>query len=360
MLYDRDELLARTDLAALADELLGDHHGHGRSARWPSPVPGHPQTGRTPPMSVFTDRHGTQRWTCFATGANGTAIDLVTTATGRTVADAIHWLAQRAHLTPGVPGPVHRESQPPPCAAAVGPSGELHAYLESCERALWEPAGRRILQWLTEERGLDPAVLHRNRVGADPGPRTLARSPGLPHRGPAAVFPVLDQAGHAVYLQARYLHPPSGTGKYDNPASSHGTNPRIGWIEPSHGPTSGPTVVTEGIPDALAAATAGYRAAALLGAGIPNPAVARQLADHPGLLVTVLDADCAGRNGATRLADLLARAGRTDTVDIEPPAGDLNGWLVEQGRAAFTLQLRIAIGLQSAARPSRGRSRSIA
>ena len=36
MRYDRDELLARTDLAALADELLGFHVGNGRNARWPS------------------------------------------------------------------------------------------------------------------------------------------------------------------------------------------------------------------------------------------------------------------------------------------------------------------------------------
>lgn len=35
--YDREDLLARTDLPTLADELLGDHVGRGRSAKWPSP-----------------------------------------------------------------------------------------------------------------------------------------------------------------------------------------------------------------------------------------------------------------------------------------------------------------------------------
>lgn len=44
---DRDEVLARIDLEALADELLGPHKGKGRSKSWPCPAVGHgAQTGR--------------------------------------------------------------------------------------------------------------------------------------------------------------------------------------------------------------------------------------------------------------------------------------------------------------------------
>src|SRR5690606_24446889 len=135
--YDREELLARTALAVLADELLGFHVGNGRNARWPSPVPNHPQTGRTPPMSIFVDHRGIERWTCFATGANGTAIDLVMVVTGRSVGDAIGWLAERARLDlppPERPPPIRRE---PPSAPVRQPSASLKEHVEVCERILW-------------------------------------------------------------------------------------------------------------------------------------------------------------------------------------------------------------------------------
>ena len=359
MRYDRDELLARTDLVALADDLLGWHSGHGRNARWPSPVPDHPQTGRTPPMSIFTDHRGIERWTCFATGANGTAIDLVTTATGRTVADAIAWLAERARLDRSPPDrPPLRATRPSRAAQPRKPSHALRAYVEACERLLWKPAGSAIRQWLVEARGLDPEVLRHNRIGADPGPRALHRPKGLPRAGPAAVLPALDGAGQPVYLQARYLHPPPDRGKYDNPAAAHGANPRLTRIDPVARSNGGPTVITEGIPDALAAATGGYRAVAILGAGLPDRRVAEQLARREGLLVIAFDADEPGRAGSGRLRDLLASVGRSDVIDVEPPSADLNSWLVQRGPASFTLQLRMAVGLGATGinRPGRGRS----
>ena len=358
MRYDRDELLARTDLGLLADELLGYHVGNGRNARWPSPVPNHPQTGRTPPMSIFVDHRGIQRWTCFATGTNGTAIDLVVTVTGRSVGDAIAWLAERARLdrpSPERPPVVPRRPPRPP---ARDPSAALCAYVEACERLLWEPAGDTVRRWLIDERCLDPDVLRLNRVGADPGPRPLPRANGLPRGGPAAVFPALDDDRQAVYLQARYLHPPPDRGKYDNPTAKHGSNPRLTAVEPAAAACDGPTIITEGIPDALAAAGAGYRAIAILGAGIPDRRVAERLAARDGLLVVAFDADTAGRGGSTQLRELLIRSGRHDVVEVEPRAADLNTWLVKRGHASFTLQMRMSIGLASTAleRPGMGRS----
>lgn len=357
MPFDRDELLARTDLAALADEVLGYHVGNGRNARWPSPVPDHPQTGRTPPMSIFVDHRGIQRWTCFATGAKGTAIDLVATATGRTVGDAIAWLAERARLDrppPERPPIVARRPPPPP---ARKPSAALHAYVEACERLLWEPAGTAIRRWLTEDRGLSADVLRRNRIGADPGPRGLPRANGLPRGGPAAVFPALDLDHEAVYLQCRYLEPPPDRGKYDNPTARHGTNPRCAPIEPA-GRHRGPTIVTEGVPDALAAASASYRAVAVLGAGVPDAGTADLLKVREGLVVVAFDADAAGESGARRLASLLNERGRTDVVTIEPPSGDLNAWLIERGPAAFANQMQLKVALAAAVTRG-GRVRSI-
>lgn len=172
------------------------------------------------------------------------------------------------------------------------------------------------------------------------------------------MLPALDAERQSVYVQARYLHPPPDGGKYDNPTATHGSNPRLTRIEPDAGVSGGPTIVTEGIPDALAAATGGYRAVAILGAGLPDRRVAERLARRNGLLVIPFDADDSGRAGAGRLRELLASAGRIDVVDVEPPSSDLNSWLVARGRASFTLQLRMAVGLgvTGISRPGRGRS----
>jgi hypothetical protein len=55
--HDLDDILNRIDLEALADQLCGPHRGHGSGARWPSPVPDHPQTGKTPTMDMLGHRH---------------------------------------------------------------------------------------------------------------------------------------------------------------------------------------------------------------------------------------------------------------------------------------------------------------
>jgi hypothetical protein len=357
--YERDALLARTDLAALADELLGYHVGDGRNARWPSPVTNHPQTGRTPPMSIFTDHRGVERWTCFATGANGTAIDLVTIATGRSVADAMAWLAERAHLDREPlerPSPLRRTPREPPRRE---PSAALRAYVEACEGILWEPAGTAIRRWLVDDRRLDPDVLRLNRIGADPGPRALRREIGLPRSGPAAVFPALDEDREPVYLQARYLHPPPNRGKYDNPTGTHGANPRLAPIEPTGASGGGPTIITEGVPDALAAATAGYRAVAMLGAGLPDRRVAQRLAKRDGMLVVAFDSDIAGRTGSTRLREHLADLGRKHVLEVMPPAADLNSWLMARGAVSFRQGICMRIGFGAPGLRTFGKARSI-
>ena len=95
--YDRNEVLGRTDLGELADQLVGPHKGRGASATWPCPDPGHgEQTGKTPPVSVFRTSYGDERWRCHSCGAGGTAIDLVMTTQGVRFPEAIELLARRA------------------------------------------------------------------------------------------------------------------------------------------------------------------------------------------------------------------------------------------------------------------------
>jgi hypothetical protein len=144
------------------------------------------------------------------------------------------------------------------------------------------------------------------------------------------VFPALDPAEAVRYVQTRYLHPAAGL-KYDNPAAARGNNPRLAWTSCIGERRPGVLVVCEGIPDALTAAQAGFAAVGLLGAHAPDRAVAARLATtarRDGLaIVTVVDADPAGRRLANTLGQLLASHGLDLTV-IEPPQDglDLNAW----------------------------------
>jgi hypothetical protein len=94
-MYDRDAIIAAVDLRALADELSGPGAGGRRSSSWRCPNPQHVQTGRTPPVTIFTSRRGEPRWRCHACGAGGTAIDLVMACRGLDIGEALAFLARR-------------------------------------------------------------------------------------------------------------------------------------------------------------------------------------------------------------------------------------------------------------------------
>lgn len=348
--YDRDEVLRRTDLAELCDEVLGPRKGRGRSGSWPCPSPGHgTQTGRTPPVTVFRALHGDERWRCHACAAGGTALDLVMTTEGTPFKGALELLARRAGVAelpdgkpPLRPARILR-SKPLPSAEA---RPEVERYVAACEHHLWSERGQSMRSWL-EGRGLHEPVLRANRVGADPGPTELARASGLPRAGAAVVFPVLGPDDKAIYLQARYLHPRAR--KYDNPASHLvGMSPRLADMRLAVDPLDpGILLVCEGIPDALSAAQAGYRAVAVLGAGLPDGWVADGLARRVGTghLVVAFDADEAGRAGSERLTALLAERGLEDHTDrLSLPSGrdDLNAWL-KGTEASFETELAGAI-----------------
>jgi hypothetical protein len=232
-MIDRYDLLRRTDLAALLDELSPAPATRlGSSARWRCIDAGHDD--QHPSITMFVDRRGVQRWKCWSGGHGGTAIDALLVARGGSITEALAELEHRAGRAPDV-----TRSRPLPSwtPAAVETRTELDAalldYVAACERILWQPAGRKVLDYLVNERGLAPDALKANHVGADPGPSVLRRAAGLPRGGTAAVLPALDLQGKVAYVQARYLEPVEGRPKYDNPASRLAANPRIGWVRPA-------------------------------------------------------------------------------------------------------------------------------
>lgn len=113
-----------------------------------------------------------------------------------------------------------------------------------------------------------------------PGRNLMRRDRGLPYgAGVAAVLPVLDPSGRAVYMQARYLEPDTTGRKYDNPSSVIAPHPSTRLPRSVWRALSG-SVVCEGLPDALTASQAGYRSVALLGAQTPDESVASRLANY--------------------------------------------------------------------------------
>jgi hypothetical protein len=207
-------------------------------------------------------------------------------------------------------------------------SQDVVRYVEACASILWKPTGRPVLDYLVQERGLDPEVLQLNRVGADPGPHVLRRARGLPRGGVGAVFPVLDRTGDVANCQTRYLQAGEGRSKYDNPAGRLGQNPRVGWVRPT-GPPRAPVLVCEGLPDAYAAGAIGYDAVALLGVVHATEPVAARLAEdiaeRPAIVA--LDGDAPGREAAKKLCSLLAARGTMVVDFLLPPGSDLNSWI---------------------------------
>ncbi len=332
--HDLDDILNRIDLEALADELCGQHRGQGSGARWPSPVPDHPQTGKTPPMSIFTDRRGRQRWTCWATGTSGTAIDLVTVSRRMNVADAIRWLAYRAGNEATRPAPKPR----PPARAQSGPSDGLRDYVRACAEQLRKASGAVARDWLAD-RQLSPDILDINEIGYDPGPTRLRRPRGLPFRGPGVVLPTFDRTGSLVYAQTRYLDVDLAGRKYDNPSSGHATKPALSWPRLLDDGDEC-TVVCEGVIDALTVAGVRIRSVALLSAGDVGHGLT-ELASVPNRLVIATDPDQAGQSASRSLQRSLAESGVKGVSQLELPA-DVNDFARRLG-ARFEEQFRSTI-----------------
>ena len=327
--WEIDDVLARTDLAGLLDQLAQPATHAVRGRRWHCPMPDHNDHHAS--VTMHTDHRGHERWRCWSgdTTHRGDAIDLITATQRFPRGEAIDWLAGRAGMIPDQPLPPVTRKPRAARPARVPLDPVVAQYVSACERILWTPTGDPVREWL-HARGFTHETLRANRIGADPGRDMLRRRRGLPYGAAvAATLPALDPQGEVTYVQARYLDPGDGIDKYDNPASALGSNPRLAWAQRSSDPAPRDAlVVCEGIPDALTAAQGGWTAVGVLGSNAPDERVAAKLAaradSHHLALVAVIDADPAGRAWGRHLDDLL---GDLTLTIVEPPEGlDLNSW----------------------------------
>src|SRR6266496_6224419 len=118
---DRDEVLARTDLARLATEVCGEPVGRGHGTKWHCPNPDHPD--RHPSMSIYRGRRGHPRWKCHSCGEGGTAIDLVMITSRLRAGDALRQLASELgmHAADPIPSRSGHPSTAVPAPAAAQP-----------------------------------------------------------------------------------------------------------------------------------------------------------------------------------------------------------------------------------------------
>ena len=93
------DVLDRTDLAALLDELTVPSTQLGPGRRWHCPMPEHDDHRAS--VTMHSDRRGHERWRCWSGDHRGDAIDLVTAVSNRNRSEAIDWLFTDIHL-PGL------------------------------------------------------------------------------------------------------------------------------------------------------------------------------------------------------------------------------------------------------------------
>ena len=133
--WEIGDVLDRTDLAALLDELTQPAGRLGPGRRWHCPRPDHDDHHAS--VTMFRDRHGHERWRCWSAEHRGDALDLVTIVHGGDRADALDWLATRAGTIPDRPLPPLRPRRTAPTAAPATTMSPLVArYVNACQHIL--------------------------------------------------------------------------------------------------------------------------------------------------------------------------------------------------------------------------------
>ena len=97
--WNISDVLDRTDLSMLLDELGTPSTRVGPGRRWHCPMPDHDDHRAS--VTMHRDGRGHERWRCWSGDHRGDAVDLVMAVTNRDRSDAVDWLAQKGRHGPG-------------------------------------------------------------------------------------------------------------------------------------------------------------------------------------------------------------------------------------------------------------------
>ncbi len=323
--------------------------------------PFHPD--KTPSLAISREKG---LWHCFGCGAGGDAFTFVMLIEGVEFPEAARRLAEEAGV-----------------ALRSGPDGEardgrdrLRGRLEQAarrwERLLFEPVGRRALEYLTGERGLRPETIRRFRLGyAPPDPDDLLRAfpdpdaredleeLGLLLRGERelkgffrdrVIFPIAGVQGEIVGFAGRALPPEDARAREPKYLNTRGTalfaKRRLlyGLPQAKAGfARFGEALLVEGYLDVLMAHQHGFpHAVASMGTAF-TPEQARLLRRFVPKVTLAYDRDTAGRAATLRGLQQLLAAGLEVRIALLPPGQDPDGVLRAEGAQAFNELLAQAV-----------------
>jgi hypothetical protein len=261
------------------------------------------------------------RWHCFACGAHGDAIDLVTTARGINFAEACRFLGHK---------PERNESKATRHPVEKNPAEPWPKLRDGTDKEL---------QALATLRGWDFYTLAR-----------MSRIEGVlrftSHKG-AAAWTICDNESRALELRrldGKLWH---GERKVHCLPGGEKSWPLGTGIQPAAFRDSAGIVLVEGLPDMVAAAHLLERAGqaakaypvAMLGAGVKLCAeAARHLAGHP-VIIWAQD-DGPGHNAAEVWAGQIEAEGGAVAAIVPHDGGDIDDWLqTGPSREAITAAL---------------------
>jgi DNA primase catalytic core len=349
--YDREQVLARTDLVALIGQTVTLRK---RGGRFVGLCPFHAE--KTPSFGVDPQKGF---WHCFGCGKGGDAFTFVMQLEHLSFPEALERLAERAGVPPIEVSPqqqVRKEERDFLLEANAA------AALAFC-KALKGPMGAGARAYL-EQRGITPEMAERFGLGYAP-PKWDALTGHLRQRGFSedvlvkaglslpprqdgdrlidrfrnrVMIPIHDRRGRVIAFGGRAMSAEDNP-KYLNTAETpvfHKSNTlyALHWAGPTMS-QKGRAIVTEGYFDVIACHLAGFtEAVATLGTalGEEHVQILRRLADRVYL---VYDADSAGLNAALRGQAIFREAG-VDVRIVRLPGGhDPDSLLREQGTEAF-------------------------
>jgi DNA primase len=310
---DRDEILARVDLENLF-QAMG--YPQGRNKLWTCPSPTHAQSGATPPVKISHEKDR-DVWYCHGCGAGGSAIDLLTTATGCGVAEAFVDLRDLSGMADHTPPPRIVRPTPPPPPPLDPDRGRLTG--DEAAQVLDAYLERR--QWTREAANVFGLYAVHN-----------------PQQGDAVRHPYRSD-GTTLWYQDRGTAGP----KWANPVGIDRTlyatdlADAIAWALDPNEPG---IIVVEGPADVIAMWHVAPGAAVV---GIPGTEGTHRWAQRlAGLDVLIMtDPDDAGDKAAANMATQIHNGGGR-SARIRPPA-DVDDWRRSDGDGA------VAEGIQALA-----------